>query len=591
MSGHRITRYVEITGHRETPARVPEPVHPGWQTRASQRSTRAVAVGRRTVWAATWGGVLALGRGRDVEFYDRYASEHGLPGNPAACLCLDASDRPVVATDEGSVAWFDGSRWHAAPGWNGGPVKALATGPAGGVWAATEEGIYHASAPDQPPGAIAREQDGAVQVCALLADGDGVLAGSSSGLFRVRRGQSPERLEVGRLAACTALTRDVRGDVWAASPRTIYHLGGGDSTFPADGVAAPDRILGLAACPGGAFVLTTAGPGQVTGGRWQGLGLPVGPGGEALPVRAIAARADESFLWAGTDERLAVGWPEPEGFAWDAGLLPPHADDSINNAGRCAVPRGEDVLVGTAGGLLRFDASGRWELLAGGDVRALCEAADAAYFLARPGGVGRLNSKDAAFLARQPPGVPLALGAGLDGVAHLLTTRGLFAPGKHEPLLVAPGVDLAVNCLAQTPGGPWWLGTDRGVFRAGHSGWELAGEQPGPLQSAVYALTVEGGDLFAATESGLWRRRTVGWQQCVSGPVRAVARAAAGGLWFAGAQGVARRREGYVTAPLIPSNSGLPARSVVALLDHGGCLWIVTGGGVGRLRIGENPDE
>lgn len=591
MSGHGITRFVEtgVTRQRERHARIPSSVYPGWRTWASQRSARAVAVGRRVVWVATWGGVLAWNRRADDAPCDRYGSEHGLPGSAVACLCLDATGRPWAATDEGGLAWFDTGRWHALGGWQAGVVRALTTAAGEGVWAATADAIYYVAGPDQLPRPIAKGQDGARLVATLLSDGEGVLAGGADGLFRLLPGRPPARVEAGRLPSCTALARDGDGGLWASAPRTVYRLDDGKDAFPIDGVPTPTRVIGLASGLGGVWALTTTGPGRLNEGHWQDLALPVGARGQSLPVRAIAARTEETFLWAGTDERLAVGWPEHEGFAWDADLLPSHADDGLNNVGRCAVaaPASDGPFVGTAGGLLRFNASGEWARVASGDVRALCIAGGTIFFLSRPHGVGAMNESGAtAPLSRQPPGFPLTLGVGKDGAAYAMTTRGLFCLGGGEPRAVAEGLDLAVRCLVQAHAGPWWLGTERGVFRLGPAGWELAGEQPGPRQEPVHALTVSGGELFAATDSGLWQRLAAGWLHRRSGPVWALASAALpGALWIAGPAGIARLVNGEASPTWTPANSGLSAQSAVALVEQGGALWVVTGGGVSRLLL------
>src|SRR5438067_8163351 len=114
MSRGTITAFVErVTAHVEAAAAEPEPVFPGWTSFTSQRSIRgmAVAPGSATLWLATWGGVIAWNR-RDERVYRRYGSEHGLAGNGAACIGVDACGMAWVGCSEGGLCYFDGRRWH-----------------------------------------------------------------------------------------------------------------------------------------------------------------------------------------------------------------------------------------------------------------------------------------------------------------------------------------------------------------------------------------------------------------------------------------------------------------------------------------------
>jgi ligand-binding sensor domain-containing protein len=160
---------------------------------------------------------------------------------------------------------------------------------------------------------------------------------------------------------------------------------------------------------------------------------------------------------------------------------------------------------------------------------------------------------------------------------------------------VGGGAGAQARCLVQAADGAWWVGTDRGVYRLAGASWELAGEQPGPLQAAVAGLIAVGDTLWAATESGLWERRGGAWALRAAGPgrdaapVRALAPAGKTGvLWLAGPDGVVRfdPATGSVAAPLTVANSGLAGKCVATLAESAGALWVVTHSGISRLTLG-----
>jgi ligand-binding sensor domain-containing protein len=600
---NRIQRYVErgVRPFHEVAALRPEPAHAGWTTFAARRAVRAVAVAPRSgrLWLATWGGVLSWDRKRESVCH-RYGSEHGLAGNAAACLCLDAEERPWVGHAEGGLSHFDGGRWRACGGLRDEPVRALCPAPGGGVWAATAEAVYHVPAGDGPPVPVAEGDDGAVEAAALLADEDAVLLGNAWGLYRLRPGHAPECRERQRVRACRALARDGRGAVWAATPEGVYRLTKGECEGPfAPDEGGPAHVTALAAGQDQVWVLTTTGLARVAGGRWQTLARPGGAGRESRPLRALAARPEDAHVWLGSDDGPGVAWWDGQQLHEDFDLLPPDPEDALNNLGRCvaADPGDGRVFVGTAGGLVTFRPGGDWALAReAGDVRQLAAAGGHLYLLAWPRGVGRLSDPgQVEFLAGQPPGVPLALAPGRDGRPHVLTTRGLWRLEDDGRWQVRGGPEVQALCLAEAADGAWWLGTSRGVYRLVEGSWELAGEQPGPLQAAVAGLVVLGDTLWAATESGLWARRGGAWvaHQTAPGrdpyPVQALAPAAgAAALWLAGPDGVVRfdPAGGAAAARYTVADSGLAGRRVTGLAEAAGALWVVTHSGISRLTLG-----
>jgi ligand-binding sensor domain-containing protein len=306
---------------------------------------------------------------------------------------------------------------------------------------------------------------------------------------------------------------------------------------------------------------------------------------------------------------MGVWSPRKQETRWDPELRPLHEKDQLNNLARCIAAIGSDnrVAIGTAGGLFTCGRESDYGLgPQGRDIRALCPIGnEALWVLAWPGGVERWTGGGwADFRPQQPPGFPLALAVGQDGSPYVVTGRSLWRLGAGEPVEVAGPPPAPARCLAQAPEGSWWLGTTRGVYRLAGGGWELAGQQQGPLQAEVHALAVIEATLWAATDAGLWAwhqdfpprpaGQPPGWQpHAGSGAgadprVLALAPAAgSGNLWLARDDGVVRYdpSTGTLSPPYTVINSGLAGRRVTALAECAGALWIATQAGVSRLKL------
>ncbi|MCP4589481.1 MAG: hypothetical protein GY842_01925 [bacterium] len=609
MNRGRITRYVEeryrITAHAEAQALEPKPVHEGWTNFASQRSVRAIAVasGSGHMWLATWGGVLSWNR-KQERLYRRYGSEHGLAGNAVSCLCLDQAERPWVGHEEGGLSYFDGQRFKPYAHLSSATIRVLCAAKGAGLWAAGADTVYRISGPDDPPTPVANGHDGAVEALALLPDGDGLLLGNAWGLFRLQPGQSPVPVLRETIGTCTALARGAEGEVWLGTPGGIYRMENEVPVGPmtSDGARLDDRVVALVAGRKRLWVLTTAGLAQVVDQQWRAVPGP--ETGEALPtVRAIAAGPDASYLWVGTDHLLAGVQSTGAEARWDLNLLPPHRDDELNNLGRCAASQAtrEQVWIGTADGLIAFDPEDPWTLHAKGtDVRALGLTPTEIWLLSWPYGVQQFTPNRFNRRLSQLPGLPTALAVGKTGDLHAVTGRALWYLGADEPPEISAGLPAPARHLVQTPDETWWLGTTRGVYRLVDGVWELAGEQPGPLQAGVYALAAIHDTLWAATEAGLWAWYENRWDlhadlYAMGRPesphvVSALAPAGdASALWLARRDGVVRYDPTVRTTSAVytPANSGLVSRRVTALLENSGFLWIVTRAGISRLAVRE----
>lgn len=611
MNSGRITHYTEehhrITARIE--AEVLEPAYPGWTNFVSQHSVREIAVApqSRRLWLATWGGVLSWSP-REELLYRRYSSEHGLAGNAVACICVDQVEHPWAGHVEGGLSYFDGQRWRVYDHLQLESIRAVSRAVnSGGIWAAGMDTVYHIPKGDQPPALVApRRHTAAVEALALLDTGNKLLLGNAWGLFALQMDKEPVPLAQNTIKTCTALTRDRNGDVWVGTPEGVYRLDGETPVGP----IAPERtetigrVLGLAASRDRIWVLTTTGLAQVIDNHW--LSVPGVP--EPHPaLHTIAASPDEAYLWVGTDRLLA--YVQSQGQAapvWNMDWLPAQPEDKLSNVGRCVVQQGFNgrVWVGTAGGLVAFQPNGKWTLHEdGGDVRALNVARSEAnsmtpetlWVLAWPRGIGRWANPDwIDFRGPQPTGLPTALAVGRDGHPYLLAGCALWRLASDELKEVTRTVPTTARCLAQTPDGQWWLGATQGVYRLVSGEWELVGEQPGPLQAGVRALAVLHGQLWAATEMGLWMRRGEKWEPYDAVPddnlwdVRALAPASSNSaLWLARQDRVVR----YDPATRMQSiqytraNSGLGSCRVTALAEIDGDLWIVTQAGISHIKL------
>lgn len=575
----------------------PEAKHPGWETYVSQRSVRAIAVAPRSrlVWLATWGGVLSWNRKEPL--YRRYSSEHGLAGNVVDCLCVDQAERPWAGHAEGGLSYFSSPHWQVYEHLQDEPLRAVCAAVADeGIWAACERRVYRIPGPGQEPKLVALDHDGAIEAMALLDDGHGLLLGNAWGLFRLHPSAEPQRIAPKAIPSCSALARDGTGLVWIASNEAIYQLEG-DALYGPLGPGPSDpvgRVLALSAGRRWAWVWTTAGLAQIKAGRW----IPVHWQDVEHPaprVQAIAVGTNDDYLWLGTDNRLmgvlAIG-PDVD---WDRHLLPAHDEDVLNNLGRCVARarHGGTVWAGTAGGTIAFGPGDEWSWSAGGDVRALAAGPPGQklpWKLVWPRGISAGSGDGEAQSPAQPPDLPLAFALGQDGQPYTLTARGLWQLGDGPPQAWGPAPLAPARCLAQGPGGQWWMGTVRGVYRLVDGQWELAGEQPGPVEAGVHALATSGGTLWAATEAGLWARHALGWHEhsVDSQLVRAIAPAGdTGQLWVAWEDGIVcyDPTTGKVKQSYTPANSGLSSRRVTAMVQDGGCLWIVTEAGTNRLNL------
>lgn len=376
------------------------------------------------VWAGGEGGGLNVLDAARREFR-RYRHD------PADADSLAADDVWAVSEDASGAIWVgtysggldrlreDGSGFehHRADGRSGLPsdiVLSLYGAADGSLWIGTDKGLVRR----RPDGIFQRVPllAGAAppQVLALGTDGAGVLATTSSGLFRVDALHAVERLDPGAVPRMLyASVRDGHGDLWLATRQgavrhdaehfeTVYRAqprvpGGlpGEAIFDLLG----DREGGLwfAAIDGGVAYLPPTWrlfsqwreqPGNarsLSPGRIQGISH--GRGGAAWSVTMAGAvdridlRSGAVERWgeriAGTEQRRRAVLQDARGRLW---------------LGQHRGVRVADPLLGTAQDIAA-DAA-RDDALPAGPVDLMLEHGDAVWISARGAGIARIATGD-----------------------------------------------------------------------------------------------------------------------------------------------------------------------------------------------------
>jgi ligand-binding sensor domain-containing protein len=574
------------------------------------------------LWVATAGGVLSWNY-REGSSYLRYGPTHGLAGALVSCLTLDRDQQPWVGYAEGGLSYFDGQQWHGYEHLRDEPVCAIAGAlQRGGIWVATGRGVYYISGPENgsykaPVRLVAEDADAAQNARALLDDGDGVLLGNFWGLFRLTPdpGTLPQKLSE-TILDCTALTRDVEGQVWAATAEQVYHLSQLENPYPDGNWPFYMRIRGLAAGRERILVLLTDESTSViaqlarNGPGWNWSEMLACPSQVGV-IRAIASNLSETQFWIGTDNevwRLDTRGTNP---SWSGPVLSPHPHDVLSNLARGIAPEpgGDNVWVGTNRQLLKIAPDGT--ILDNADayeVRSLClatgpdtpEMPSTVWALMWPPSLFGVSPTLRRGLLVPELGLPITLAAGIDNMLYLLSTSGLWKMGDPPSPLLKRVPPYVVQVLTQTPDDEktWWAATVRGLYRwhQGQSNWILeSGGLNAPPPTAICALRVDpAGILWAAGDSGLWSREQAALGEWTSHtpppgpgrplvpPITAIALGDEGYIWLADTLGVVRYnpRTGAFPERYTPWDSGLCSRQVTGMVEHNGCLWIASEAGI-----------
>ena len=421
------------------------------------------------VWAGTGSG-LARYDGNAWRAYRSGGLFVALPSDEVYALTVDSANRLWVATSGGLVR-LERARWLPLPApYNDTelPVVALAAGPDGVVWGATEAELvrFDGDAIDAFAHAVSSLNVlPAFSVVGLAAAADGAV-------YAAYAGQGPlERLDplTGDREFITAGPRADEGDtngallldessaLWAGVGDSVRQLAGRQSSVLAGPSELPANALTDVAHDGRAlWVASTVGLARFDG-RWQSFGVADG-----LPTedtRALAV-APDGALWAAFDTPLrGLARYRPDG--WQTVTCPTAAPTSaeINDA----APTADALWFATATGVSRFDGA-NWQT-----------------FDRRDG---------------LPDDAVNALAAHGDTV-WTATARGIARyDGSWRVVTDEPAI-----ALAATPGGPVWAYDGRELFRVDEDGTRVAP----PLPTTVRDLAATDEAVWLATPDGALR--------------------------------------------------------------------------------------
>jgi hypothetical protein len=456
----------------------------------------------------------------DVSYFDgiSWSIPPGDVDFSSATTWSNASASGLVAADDGSVwiaqgglARFDGSSWTGMPleGVDLSGTVSLASGPGGGIWAATGstklagdvEGVTHAgivivrfdgriwTTYDSADGLPAPDPSTLSTITAVAASRDGAVAATRDGFYRLsgdrwtptgpRPAIGAESWPEGILAvsADEAWVRDSNGALWSVRA-------GAWARLEVAGWKPPLRVFNFARGPDGALaVATDRGAAVLRGGGWNVL-----EEGEALDVTF----ARDGVLWVAersldSDETTVTSF-RFSGRAWERTVYP-----ALSGPGWPSFIVGRDGSPWVAGGwfwsLVRFDGK-QWV--------------------------------DESRFAGPDPAHVVGLEVGPDGDLWVAFERPISDAGSEWAIARYDGttwtvhdspVDFAVSgylgwsvAFAVAPDGSVWLATGQGVARFDGQDWSS------PFVSNLLSAMSFGpdGTLWAVGPSGVLRLPAAG---------------------------------------------------------------------------------
>jgi diguanylate cyclase (GGDEF)-like protein len=253
------------------------------------------------IWAGTEAGLFRY----DGSRFEPYGVKEGLPSSDTLAMYSDHQGTLWVGTRRGLARWnghtFDPIT--LAQGLPMVPIQGLASGP-GGFWAATDEGPYlqdpagrFTKASGWPKGEATALFGGQKSNIMWVAKWDGrsqILAHQNSSwrVFDAPLGLEKERID--------ALAEDGSGRLWARTPRSLWVLDPGASSFQQARLpfsVISDRGFLIPGRRGDIWVPTQQGLAHMEGGTWSVLGTK-----EGLPTSWCRTVMEdrEGSLWMGS---------------------------------------------------------------------------------------------------------------------------------------------------------------------------------------------------------------------------------------------------------------------------------------------------
>ncbi len=354
------------------------------------------AGGNRVRIGIAYEGTVAAGQVLRVR--PAYSSWLAGDGGLAVATALPADDAPASRAAAGP--------WSAAPGAPGGPVTAVRQVANHSLWAATFDAGAGTGSLWRFDGATWTEAlPGLPEVHALAADGDDLLVGTASGLFRLPlyppEGEAFAPAPApGDLSgpAVHALLRGADGTWWVGAEQGLARLGDGDvlDWFGLGAVAetaVPVYAL-FEDATGSLYVGTQRGlfEYQPSRGHWYWYegrehsesapdwrpfrpeasgderGFPAEDDVFLPPVRAVR-RGPDAALWVGTDAGIARYYARPaRGLAYST-LLEAFADLAAGPVTAIEEDGRRGLWFATTQGLFRYDGRDFWQAQSGAFVR------------------------------------------------------------------------------------------------------------------------------------------------------------------------------------------------------------------------------
>lgn len=194
-------------------------------------AANVLADSRGDLWLGTWGkGLFRIHNGERVSI-----SPPTMPiTTPIRALAEDRNGRIWVGTWFNGIYCYDGHSFHHYLLGNESPgnaVSAILTDKVGGMWVGTYTGLLHFSGGTPDPRHSEQLLDSLLVTC-LLEDTDrSILVGTSTGLYRIRKGSAAPVATLAHLHILS-LTLDSRGYVWASTQGGGLAAIRGESAIP-----------------------------------------------------------------------------------------------------------------------------------------------------------------------------------------------------------------------------------------------------------------------------------------------------------------------------------------------------------------------
>lgn len=521
--------------------------------------------------------------------YQEWQTDSGLPQNTVHAMAQGPEGFLWIAT-EGGLVRFDGAAFAVydpanTPGLPSDLIDGLMVDRTGTLWISTSGGLAVMRG-----GRIAAAGDGipATQVWRTFEDARGnVWVLTASGLFRIARGGRAEAVALGQneLTENSTMAAGAKGSLWLGTADGLMRAGA-DGVFSRVGDGA--ETLAMAT--------------DSSGRAWAGMqgGLEMCAESEchrvALPADAGAvhavARDARGQMWAGTD----------------GGLY--RVTSSMQRVGEKArvdflfEDREGMLWAGTARGLMRVDADGTsamtprvsGELLAAAEDREgdlwLGTAADGLAVLrdrkfSTLTGEDGLTQEDVLALAQTPIG-HVAVGTNGGGL-------NVFNDGRFRAVTTAKGLSSnVVLAVAAAADGDVWVGTPDGLdlVRRGEMVRAFT-TADGLADDFVRSVHVgRDGGVWVGTSHGLSRYANGSFTTWTAADglgsdlVGAMAEGPDGTLWIGTLDGLSEFRDGQIRN--FTRKDGLSGNVVTSLYaEDDGTLWIGTNdGGLDRMRGG-----